>query len=155
MSILPDLKERFRGALAGLVDDPTELLESIRRSQEPKFGDYQANLAMPLGKRLRRPPRDVAAEVVGRLTLDDLCETPEIAGPGFINLRLKDAWLIDRLTAAVSDPRLGVAPAVRPRISWSTTRAERGQADARGPHPLDRDRRCPVPRAAISGPSGH
>jgi arginyl-tRNA synthetase len=115
MSILPDLKERFRGALAGLVDDPTELLESIRRSQEPKFGDYQANLAMPLGKRLRRPPRDVAAEVIGRLTLDDLCEPPEIAGPGFINLRLKDAWLVERLTAAVADPRLGVAPAERPR----------------------------------------
>ncbi len=115
MSILPDLKERFRAALAGLVDDPTELLESIRRSQDPKFGDYQANLAMPLGKRLRRPPRDVAAEVVGRLTLDDLCETPEIAGPGFINLRLKEAWLVERLTAAVSDPRLGVAPAARPR----------------------------------------
>jgi arginyl-tRNA synthetase len=115
MSILPDLKERFRGALAGLVDDPTELLEMIRRSQEPKFGDYQANLAMPLGKRLRRPPRAVAAEVIGRLVLDDLCDKPEIAGPGFINLRLKDVWLVDRLTAAVADPRLGVATAARPR----------------------------------------
>ena len=58
MSILPELKERFRGALAGLVDDPADLLELIRRSQDPKFGDYQANFAMPLGKRLRRPPRD-------------------------------------------------------------------------------------------------
>ena len=115
MSILPDLKERFRAALAGLVDDPTGLLELIRRSQEPKFGDYQANLAMPLGKRLSRPPRDVAAEIVGRLALGDLCEPPEIAGPGFINLRLKDEWLIERLAAAVADPRLGVAPAARPR----------------------------------------
>jgi arginyl-tRNA synthetase len=115
MSILPDLKERFRDALAGLVDDPIGLLELIRRSQEPKFGDYQANLAMPLGKRLSRPPRDVAAQIVGRLALGDLCEPPEIAGPGFINLRLKDAWLMERLGAAVADPRLGVAPAARPR----------------------------------------
>ncbi len=108
MSILPDLKERFRGALAGLVDDPADLLDLIRRSQDPKFGDYQANLAMPLGKRLHRPPREVAAEVIGRLDLADLCEPPEIAGPGFINLRVKDDWLIGRLSAAVSDERLGV-----------------------------------------------
>ncbi len=98
-----------------MVDDPADLLELIRRSQDPKFGDYQANLAMPLGKRLRRPPRDVAAEVVRRLDLAQICEPPEIAGPGFINLRLKDAWLIERLASAVADPRLGVAAAARPR----------------------------------------
>jgi arginyl-tRNA synthetase len=115
MSILPDLKERFRAALAGLVDDPAGLLELIRRSQEPKFGDYQANLAMPLGKRLHRPPREVAAQILSRLALDDLCQPPEIAGPGFINLRLKDPWIVERLTAAVADPRLGIAPAARPR----------------------------------------
>jgi arginyl-tRNA synthetase len=115
MSILPELKERFRGALAGLVDDPTELLELIRRSQDPKFGDYQANFAMPLGKQLRRPPRDVAAEVVSRLDVANLCLAPEIAGPGFINLRVKNDWMIDRLTAAVNDPRLGVPAIAKPR----------------------------------------
>lgn len=115
MSILPHLKERFRAALVGLVDDPTELLELIRPSQDPKFGDYQANFAMSLGKRLRRPPREVAAEVVGRLDVADLCQSPEIAGPGFINLRVKDDWLIDRLAAAVTDVRLGIAPVAQPR----------------------------------------
>jgi arginyl-tRNA synthetase len=115
MSILPVLKERFRGTLAGLVDDPAEALELIRRSQDPKFGDYQANFAMPLGKRLRRSPRDVAAEVVGRVDLSDICEPPEIAGPGFINLRLKNQWLANRLAKAVNDPRLGVSPVVQPR----------------------------------------
>ena len=101
--------------MVGLADNPTELLELIRRSQDPKFGDYQANMAMPLGKLLRRPPRQVAAEVVGRLDLDGLCEPAEIAGPGFINLRLTDRWLIERLTAAVTDSRLGVAPVAKPR----------------------------------------
>jgi arginyl-tRNA synthetase len=92
-----------------LVDDPSEFVTMIRRSQDPKFGDYQANFAMPLGKRLGRPPREVAAEVIKRLDVADLCQPPEIAGPGFINLRLKDDWLVARLAAAVADSRLGIA----------------------------------------------
>jgi len=115
MSILPDLRARFRHALTELVDSPEEFLELIRRSQDPKFGDYQANFAMPLGKRLGRPPRDVAAQVVARLDVADFCQPPEIAGPGFINLRLTDAWLVEKLTAAVADPRLGIAPVAEPR----------------------------------------
>ena len=115
MSILPDLKERFRTALAGMVNDPTELVELVRRSQDPKFGDYQANMAMPLAKRLGQPPRDVAAEIVARLDVADLCGKPEIAGPGFINLHVRNDWLVERLLAAVGDARLDVAPAVNPR----------------------------------------
>jgi arginyl-tRNA synthetase len=115
MNILPPLKERFQKALAGLVEDSTEMLELIRRSQDPKFGDYQANMAMPLGKVLRRPPRDVAAEIIRRLDLSDLCHPPEIAGPGFINLRVKDEWLVERLSAAAADPRLDIPPVAEPR----------------------------------------
>lgn len=115
MSILPDLKERFRSALTGLADDPAELLDLIRRSQDPKFGDYQANFAMSLGKRLKRPPRDVAAAVVAKLDVSDLCAPPEIAGPGFINLRLKDEWIVGQLSRAVGDARLGVEPAAQPK----------------------------------------
>ncbi|MFZ1933995.1 MAG: arginine--tRNA ligase [Thermoguttaceae bacterium] len=115
MSILPDLKARFHAALAGMVDDPAEMVELVRRSQDPKFGDYQANMAMPLAKRLGRPPRQIAAEIVARLDVSDLCAPPEIAGPGFINLRIHERWLIERLTAALGDPRLGVAPVARPR----------------------------------------
>jgi len=115
MSILPDLRERFRAALDGMVDAPDELLDLIRRSQDAKFGDYQANMAMPLGKRLGRPPREIAAEIAERLAVDDLCEPPEIAGPGFINLRLRDDWLVERLARAVDDPRLGVGKLPEPR----------------------------------------
>ena len=108
---------------------------------------------MPLAKRLRRPPREVAAEIVARLDLADLCQPPEIAGPGFINLRIRDDWLVEQLTAAVGDPRLGVAPVAQPRTFVDRLlRPQRGQADARGPHPLDRDRRRPVPRAAVPRP---
>ncbi len=115
MSILLELKKRFHSALSGLVDDTAESLELIRRSQDPKFGDYQANFAMPLGKRLRRPPRDVAADVIARLDVDDLCQPPEIAGPGFINLRLRDDRLANRLVAAVTDQRLGISPVAQSR----------------------------------------
>jgi arginyl-tRNA synthetase len=115
MSILTVLKERFRQALAGSADNLDELLDMIRRSQDATFGDYQANLAMPLGKRLGRSPRDVAAQIVAQLKVDDLCQPPEIAGPGFINLRLRDPWLADQLGEIVTDPRMGVASVEQPR----------------------------------------
>ncbi len=115
MSLLSELARRFRSALSGLVEDPQPYLEMVRRSQDPRFGDYQANFAMPLGKRLDRPPREVAAEVVQRLDVADLCQTPEIAGPGFINLRLRDDWLARQLAAAAADLRLGVPFVEQPR----------------------------------------
>lgn len=115
MSILSELKDRLRGPLARLTDAPDESLDLVRQSQDPKFGDYQANFAMPLGKKLGRPPRDLAAEIVAQLDLGDLCEPAEVAGPGFINLRVKNARIVERLEAAVADPRLGVPSARQPR----------------------------------------
>jgi arginyl-tRNA synthetase len=117
MSMLPELKDRFRRALREMAEEAEELLDLIRRSQDPRFGDYQANFAMPLGKRLGRPPREVAAAVVNRLDVADFCHPPEIAGPGFINLRIKDDWLSRSLAAAVADPaqRLCIPVAARPR----------------------------------------
>src|SRR3954451_5357871 len=110
MNILSVLKERFRTALAPLVSEPSklaELLDMIRPAQDAKFGDYQANFAMPLGKQLGKPPRDVAAQVVSLVDLSDMFEPPEIAGPGFINLRVKDAWLANHLKQCLADERLG------------------------------------------------
>ena len=115
MNILSTLQSRFAEALAPLVDEPGELLEMIRPSGDPKFGDYQANCAMPLGKRLSQSPRDVAAKIIENLAVEDLCETPEIAGPGFINLKLREDWLTGALEAARGDERLGVPQAHDPR----------------------------------------
>ena len=115
MSILREIANRFRLVLSRLVDDPEEFLAMIRRSQDPRFGDYQANFAMPLGKRLKRKPQDVAAEIAQQVELKDLCQTPEVAGPGFINLRIRDDRLIGRLAEAVSDSRLGVPTVEKPR----------------------------------------
>ena len=87
----------------------------IRRAQDAKFGDFQANFAMSLSKQLGKPPRAIAQEVVDRLQINDLCEPPEIAGPGFINLRLRDDFLIAQISKIAGDDRLGVAPASQSR----------------------------------------
>lgn len=115
MNILPELKSRFRCVLSELVEDPADLLAMIRPAQDAKFGDYQANVAMPLGKTFGKPPREIAAEIVSKLDLSDICEPAEIAGPGFINLRLKDIWLVERLNHAVGDKRLDVVVVSEPR----------------------------------------
>jgi arginyl-tRNA synthetase len=115
MNILALLRTRFEPALKSRIAEPGPLLEMIRATQDAKFGDYQANFAMSLGKQLGKPPREVAADVAQQTPLDDLCHPPEIAGPGFINLRLRDEWLTERLQAAVTDERLGVTPVAKPR----------------------------------------
>lgn len=110
MNILRTLQDRFRDALQPLLSDTTEALRLIRRSQDERFGDYQANFAMPLGKQLGRPPREIAEEVIARLDLKDLAESVEVAGPGFINIRLKDTWLEAHCGEALADERCGVDP---------------------------------------------
>ncbi|HEX3598936.1 MAG TPA: arginine--tRNA ligase, partial [Lacipirellulaceae bacterium] len=115
MNILAKLREQFAGALATLNIEAGELpalTALVLPTQGAKFGDYQANCAMPLGKRLGKPPREIAAQIVAALDVADFCDTPDIAGPGFINLRLKDEWLAAQLTFILPDTeRLGVAMA--------------------------------------------
>lgn len=108
MNWLAELRTRLRAALANLTDETETYVDMLRPAQDPKFGDFQANCAMPLGKKLKRPPREVAAEIISRWNLADLCEPPEIAGPGFINLRLRDERLAQETTRLTTDERLGV-----------------------------------------------
>jgi arginyl-tRNA synthetase len=115
MNILAELKRRFQASLSQFDADPADLLAMIRPAQDPRFGDFQANCAMPLGKRLGTPPRDMASQIVQGLEIADFCLAPEIAGPGFINLRVRDDWLTEQLNVAVRDDRLGVPPAPEPR----------------------------------------
>ncbi len=112
--ILSLLKERFRQALEGLVDQPEPYLDQIRPTQNPAFGDFQANMAMPLAKVLSQPPRQVAQHIIDRLQFADFLEVPEIAGAGFINLRLKNNWLANKAGTAAGDARLGVPVTTKP-----------------------------------------
>ena len=115
MNLLAELRQRFSVALESLEPGTAELGDMVLPSKDAKHGDYQANCAMPLGKRLKQPPREIAQKLVDRLDLSDLCEAPEIAGPGFINLRVKDDWLTSQLQATLSDESLGVTPVAEPR----------------------------------------
>lgn len=119
MNVLAQLRDRFATALKSINVDGSEaarLVEMVLPGQDAKFGDYQANCAMPLGKMLGKPPREIAAQLVAALDVADLCESPEIAGPGFINLRLRDDWIRDQLSEASADSdHLGVSPAAKPR----------------------------------------
>jgi arginyl-tRNA synthetase len=109
MNVLRLLQERFRQALAGLVPDPAPYVAMVKPVQDARFGDYQANCAMPLAKVLRAKPRDVAQRLVERLERGDLLEPPEIAGPGFINLRLRSDWIAQQLQLMARGERLGVS----------------------------------------------
>jgi arginyl-tRNA synthetase len=79
------------------------------------FADLQANVALPLGKRLGRSPREVAAELAARLDVADMCAAPEVSGPGFINFTLRDDWIAAEASQMLSDPRLGLAPVANPQ----------------------------------------
>lgn len=103
---LPNLlTQRFAAAIAGMVDDPQTYASMIRATTDPNHGDYQANCAMPLSKQVGTSPRDVAADLVAKIQIDDICESPEVAGPGFINLKLRDSFLVDFLKGMLGDAR--------------------------------------------------
>lgn len=94
----------------------------IRPAADEKFGDYQSNVAMSLAKRLGSKPRDVARRIVDALAAEPqaaaMCEPFEIAGPGFINIRLRPEWMADVLNAvpaAGHRDRLGIDPAENPQ----------------------------------------
>ncbi len=88
-------------AVAGI--DP-----ELRPATKPQFGHYQSNVALRLANSERKSPREVAADLVARLEIADLCEPPEIAGPGFINFRLRTEVLAQVVTDQLTDPYAGV-----------------------------------------------
>ena len=93
------LESRVSHALnaAGAPDAPGV----VRVAGKPEFGDYQANGIMGAAKRLKTNPRELAARVVDELDLSSIADV-EIAGPGFLNLKLKDSWLASSLNDRTS-----------------------------------------------------
>ncbi len=109
------LDTSLRRAVAAAFPEAADADPVLRPSADSRFGDYQANGAMALGKRLGRPPREVAQAVADHLDAAGAgVEQPEVAGPGFLNLRLTTAWLSARVTELGADPRLGIVGAERP-----------------------------------------
>ena len=108
MQSLPALLDARLRAVVGV--DP-----EMRPATKPQFGHFQSNVALRLAKQQGRPPREVAADIVAQLDLDDLCEPLEIAGPGFINFRMRTDVLAAAATALLEDPHGGINPVAFPQ----------------------------------------
>ncbi len=114
--IIDILEEKITAAMASAADSE-DSPAIVRPATDPKFGDYQANGVMALAKKLKTNPRKLAEEVVAKLDVSDICEPPEIAGPGFINLRLKTDYLASQLLEINADTsnRLSVSEIDAPK----------------------------------------
>ena len=82
---------------------------AVTQSTRPQFGDYQINGAMGAAKKLKTNPRELAQKIIDNLDVSDIAAEVEIAGPGFINIHLKPAFLGASVEAASQDDKLGVA----------------------------------------------
>jgi arginyl-tRNA synthetase len=113
---IAQLKERFDQALvAAFGADIAGTDPVLVPASNPKFGDYQANVSLSLAKKLGQAPRAIAEQIVQNLNIADFCEPPTIAGPGFINLALKTAYLEGQLRQMQGDDRLGIKLAKEPQ----------------------------------------
>ncbi len=111
-SIIEQLKDKFTQALTTAFGaDIVGVDPMIVPASNPKFGDYQSNVSLSLSKKLAQPPRVIAEKILQHLDVTGICQTPTIAGPGFINLTLEPAYLELQLSNIQIDPHLGVQPA--------------------------------------------
>ncbi|RVU80984.1 arginine--tRNA ligase [Leucothrix sargassi] len=107
MNIRQLLEVRIQQAMeaAGAAKDSPAV---IKPSGRPEFGDYQANGVMGAAKKLKMNPRELATKVVEALDISDLADKVEIAGPGFINIHLSNAWLSTQAGATLQSERLNI-----------------------------------------------
>jgi len=97
-------------AAAGLQDGG-----ELTPATDGRFGDYQTNAALVLGKRLGENPRELAEKIVAQLKVGDLCEPPAIAGPGFINFTLQPGAVAEKTASVLGDERLGIVETKSPQ----------------------------------------
>ena len=109
MNIRQFLEARVEQAMqaAGAAKDSPAV---IKPSGRPEFGDYQANGIMGAAKKLKINPRELATSVVEHLKLEEIADNIEIAGPGFINIHLKDTWLSSQAESTLKHDNLGILP---------------------------------------------
>ncbi len=112
--------ETFQSLLAkklsnALKDAGLPEAHELTPATDPRFGDYQTNAALVLGKQRGENPRVVAEKIVSQLEVGDLCEPPVVAGAGFINFTLRPSAVAAKTVEVLRDERLGVAEAKSPR----------------------------------------
>jgi len=114
MNVLERLRLIFGSALPEGIDR-AGFAKAVRPATDPKFGDYQANGCMALAGAAGRRPRDLAQELALKVDLSPIAGAPEVAGPGFLNVRLNDSWVAAALRVLVQDESLGLEAPTRSR----------------------------------------
>ncbi|MGB2064749.1 MAG: arginine--tRNA ligase [Marinomonas gallaica] len=114
MNIQTLLNQRIQAAMvaAGAAEDAPAL---VRQSAKVQFGDYQANGIMGAAKKIGTNPREFAAKVLEQLDMSDVADKVEIAGPGFINIFVKNEWLSGALAQLRNSDRLDVTVVADPQ----------------------------------------
>ena len=116
-TLLELLHDRLAAAVRAEAGPDAEVPDTlVLPTRDPSHGDYSCPAAMSLAKVLKHPPLAIAERLAKAVDLDDVCEPPEVAPPGFVNLRLRTDWLAERVAAEVGDPRLGLDAAARPEL---------------------------------------
>jgi len=106
MKIKQELSKIIENALKNADIEADDIV--ISDATKPEFGDYQFNGIMKLAKVLRQNPRQIALNVVGHIDTTTMIDRVEVAGPGFINIWLKNDWLSQETNAIIDDNRVGV-----------------------------------------------
>ena len=88
---------------------------ALTQATDPRFGDYQTNAALVLGKQRGENPRTVAEKILQHLDVADLCESPTVAGAGFINFTLLPGAIVKKTAQLFSDERMGVGRSTSPK----------------------------------------
>jgi arginyl-tRNA synthetase len=112
--------ETFQAILAKRMSDALGKAQlpnagELTQATDPRFGDYQTNGALILGKQGGENPRTVAAKILENLDVADLCEPPSIAGAGFINFTLRADAVTKQTQQILADERVGVAKSIAPQ----------------------------------------
>lgn len=110
------LSSSFSSALARAFPSVKGTGTIIQPAKKLQFGDYQTNFAMVMAKHTGQNPQAVAHRVIEQLGSSNVWNKLEIAGPGFINISLSDAFLQKRLQTLLNDERLGVPLIASPQV---------------------------------------
>jgi len=98
-------------AVAGITDSPVVL----QPTKNAEHGDFQINGVMGAAKKAKQNPRELAQKVAEALAGNAVIESAEVAGPGFINLRLRPEFLAQNIQTALNDARFGIAKTDKPQ----------------------------------------
>lgn len=109
------LQASLQAAVRAILPDADTAAILVRPCPDARHGDYQSNALIPLAKQRKLNPRQLAEQVKAALDVADLCESVDIAGPGFLNFRIRPAALAAVLQAAARGEHLFFAKAAQPR----------------------------------------